>query len=70
MMAAMGVLPLPNGCVETLKDDLFQRFKIEVPIIPWHGSSNRLIRVSAQLYNTPTDYDVLARALVKLLTEE
>jgi isopenicillin-N epimerase len=70
MIGAMAVLGLPNGCVETFKDALFQRFQIEVPIIPWHSSFNRLIRISAQLYNTPTDYDVLAKALVKLLAEE
>jgi isopenicillin-N epimerase len=70
MIGAMAVLPLLPGCVESLKDALYQRFSIEVPIIPWGGSSGRLIRVSAQLYNTPTDYDVLARALVTLLAEE
>jgi isopenicillin-N epimerase len=70
MIGAMAVLPLRPGCVESLKDALYQRFSIEVPIIPWGGSSGRLIRVSAQLYNTPTDYDVLARALVTLLAEE
>jgi isopenicillin-N epimerase len=70
MIGAMAVLPLPNGNVESLKNQLFEQFSIEVPIIPWVGLSNRLIRISAQLYNTPTDYDVLARALVTLLAEE
>jgi isopenicillin-N epimerase len=70
MIGAMAVLPLPPGNVESLKNDLFEQFSIEVPIIPWQGLSDRLIRISAQLYNTPTDYDVLARALVTLLAEE
>jgi isopenicillin-N epimerase len=70
MIGAMAVLPLPQGRVESLKDALYERYSVEVPIIPWGGSSGRLIRISAQLYNTPTDYDVLARALVRLLVEE
>jgi isopenicillin-N epimerase len=70
MIGAMAVLSLPSGCVESLKNELFERFRVEVPIIPWVGLSDRLIRISAQLYNTLTDYDVLARALVTLLAEE
>jgi isopenicillin-N epimerase len=70
MIGAMAVLALPSGGVESLKNDIFERFSVEVPIIPWVGLSDRLIRISAQLYNTRTDYDVLARALVTLLAEE
>jgi isopenicillin-N epimerase len=70
MVGSMATLPLPNGAAESLQIALFQRFQIEVPIIPWQGSVDRLIRISAQLYNTQTDYDVLARALVTLLSEE
>jgi isopenicillin-N epimerase len=70
MIGSMAVLPLPNGAAEPLQTKLFQQFQIEVPIVPWPGPNHRLIRVSAQLYNTPTDYDVLARALVQLLSEE
>jgi isopenicillin-N epimerase len=70
MIGAMAVLSLPQGRVESLKDALYERYSVEVPIVPWGDSSGRLIRISAQLYNTPTDYDVLARALVRLLIEE
>jgi isopenicillin-N epimerase len=70
MVGAMATLPLPNGAAESLQLALFQQFQIEVPIIPWQGKCDRLIRISAQLYNTQTDYDVLARALVTLLSEE
>jgi isopenicillin-N epimerase len=69
MLGAMATLPLSDGLVEPLHKALLHRFKIEVPIIPWHGFPNRLIRISAQLYNTLADYDDLARALVKLLAE-
>lgn len=70
LIGSMAVIPLPLGSAEQLQTDLFQRFQIEVPVTPWQGSVNRLIRVSAQIYNTLTDYDVLAGALVELLAEQ
>ncbi|HEY9639352.1 MAG TPA: aminotransferase class V-fold PLP-dependent enzyme [Coleofasciculaceae cyanobacterium] len=70
MMAAMAVVPLPNGCASRLQADLFSQHHIEVPVNAWHGLSNRLIRVSAQLYNTQSDYDGLIKALLALLAEE
>ncbi|GAB4379027.1 MAG: aminotransferase class V-fold PLP-dependent enzyme [Elainellaceae cyanobacterium] len=70
MIGSMAVIPLPDGSVELLKDQLFQQFQIEVPVIPWIDPCNRLLRISAQIYNTPTDYDVLARALLQLLAAE
>ncbi len=70
MIGSMAAVPLPGGCVETLYDALFHRYQIEVPIIPWHPAPNRLLRVSAQLYNTLAEYDQLASALVTLLADE
>lgn len=49
-----------------LQDVLFERFKIEVPIIPWSDPFNQILRVSAQLYNTPEQYHKLAQALIML----
>jgi isopenicillin-N epimerase len=69
MLGSMAVIPLSNGLAEPLQHALFHRFHIEVPIVPWHGTPNRLVRVSAQLYNTMADYDELAHALVKLLAD-
>jgi isopenicillin-N epimerase len=69
MIGSMAVISLPNRLPEALQSELFHRFKIEVPVVPWHGSPKRLIRVSAQLYNTLADYDDLAAALVTLLAE-
>jgi hypothetical protein len=55
---------------------LWDEDRIEVPITPWPvpaaldaGASTRadLIRVSAQLYNGPDDYDALAAALRRRL---
>ncbi len=70
LIGAMAVLPLPNGSNEALQNRLFHDFQIEVPIVPWHGLPNRWIRISAQIYNQPADYDVLAEALVTALAEE
>jgi isopenicillin-N epimerase len=52
-----------------LQDVLFERFNIEVPVIPWSVPFKQMLRVSAQLYNTPEQYAYLARALLKLLSD-
>ncbi len=69
MIGSMAVVPLPNGSAERLQASLFRQH-IEVPIIPWQGFTNRLIRVSAQIYNTLADYDVLTEAMLLLIKEE
>jgi isopenicillin-N epimerase len=61
------VPPLPPHYLDPLHLDLFARFKIEVPIMPWPAWPARLIRVSAQAYNTRAQYDRLASALRSLL---
>jgi len=73
MIGSMASLPLPDGTGEVtpldgdpLQEVLFERFHIEVPIIPWPGPPKRLIRVSAQLYNTLSEYEQLAYALRRL----
>ena len=55
-------LPPSTGRIDSLQDRLFQDFQIEVPIFPWYAP-RRLLRVSAQLYNTLEDYQKLDRAL-------
>ncbi|HEY9628689.1 MAG TPA: aminotransferase class V-fold PLP-dependent enzyme [Coleofasciculaceae cyanobacterium] len=69
MIGSMAVVPLPNGSAEHLQNLLFQQ-RIEVPVIPWQNPTNRLIRISAQIYNTPADYDVLTKVMLTLLQEE
>ena len=56
---------------------LMERHRIQVPIGPWPSAwtpgrdgsapSGRLLRLSAQLYNTLTDYELLAEGLAELL---
>ena len=52
-----------------LQDVLFERFNIEVPVIPWTAPLSQMVRVSAQLYNTRSQYEYLGRALMTLLSE-
>jgi isopenicillin-N epimerase len=67
-------LPLPDfvpeaseGIFHPLQSALWERFRIEAPIVNWHG--HRFIRVSCHLYNDPGDIDRLADALSQLLNE-
>lgn len=57
------LLPAVDG--RALQRELFERWRIEVPVIPWNGRS--LLRVSVQGYNTARDLDGLAEALASAL---
>jgi isopenicillin-N epimerase len=72
MIGSLASVPLPPGTnaavvsplyADPLQQELLDRWKIEVPVIPWPASPRRLIRISAQLYNSPDQYDSLASAL-------
>jgi isopenicillin-N epimerase len=74
MLGSMAAVPLPDGKPfvpslygEPLQDALFFEHAIEVPIHPWPRQPKRVLRVSAQLYNTIEDYEKLANALTELL---
>jgi isopenicillin-N epimerase len=75
MLGSMAAVPLPDGSADTapslygdpLQDVLFERFAIEVPVVPWPGPPKRVLRISAQLYNQAEEYEVLANALRTLL---
>ena len=68
MIGSMAVIPLPEtwNIQPTLQEQLWQQFKIEVPVIPWQNGTQHLIRISAQIYNTLPQYEYLAQALLKL----
>jgi isopenicillin-N epimerase len=66
MLGAMVTLPLPAGS-EPLADELLLQDRIEVPIFPWPTADDRCLRVTAQLYNTPEQYERLAQALARRL---
>ena len=65
--AAAGELPVPPIFEYPLQDRLRVQHGIEVPIMPWPSPPNRLVRISAQLYNSLPQYESLAKALVQEL---
>ncbi len=75
MLGSMAAVPVPDGKPgdessvfgDPLQDELFNQFRIEVPVMPWPSPPKRLLRVSAQLYNTVDEYSKLAAALGRLL---
>jgi isopenicillin-N epimerase len=71
MIGSLAAVPLPDGIIgkpsphfgDALQDELFHEHHIEVPVFPWPAPPKRVIRVSAQLYNTRDQYELLARVL-------
>ena len=47
--------------------ELLERFGIEVPLYQWPALPRRLLRMSAQVYNSPGQYERLAEALRAVL---
>jgi isopenicillin-N epimerase len=77
MLGSMAALPIWDGSpppptssltVDPQQIALFERFGVEVPIVPWPRPPKRLIRVSAQIYNDLSDYDRLAVAVREMMT--
>ena len=64
--AQMIAMPLPPHVnLQNLKQDLYDKYRVEVPLIDWNGK--KLIRVSIQAYNTIGDVSILEDALKNLL---
>ncbi len=73
MIGALAAVPLSDGAdanpprsplyLDPLQDRLLAQYRIEVPVIPWPAPPKRLLRVSAQLYNSLPQYERLAEAL-------
>lgn len=70
MVGSLAVVTLSAGDYQPLQDALWERYQIEVPIVPYPTTNHRLVRISAQLYNNPEHYEGLAKALRMLLDEE
>ena len=60
----MASIPLSDGNAEALGRRLYDEHRIEVPVFPWPVPPRRVVRLSAQLYNTEDDMRALARALL------
>lgn len=85
MLSALSTIPLPRHDPDraarlaarpslyhdALQDILIRRWRIQVPV--WStppGSPNRVVRISAQIYNTRAQYEHLAAALLAELQAE
>jgi isopenicillin-N epimerase len=77
MIGSLASFPLPNGesaeppksplYCDPLQELLLAQHRIEVPVIPWPRPPNRLLRISAQIYNTREQYALVAEALKSAL---
>ena len=78
MLGSMAAVPLPDGTAQEapwlvgdpLQDALLFEHDIEVPINIWPYPPKRVLRVSAQLYNSIDEYEKLAAALDELLPRD
>lgn len=52
---------------DSWQDELMANHRIEVPIHPWPELPKRLVRISAQLYNSSPQYELLARGIKDLI---
>lgn len=57
------VMARPSRYHDALHDALLDRHRIQVPVWSVPGDPRRIIRITAQLYNSPEQYEYLAQAL-------
>ena len=73
MIGALAAVPLPDGAApppparDPAQVALFELFRIEAPVMAWPASPRRLLRISAQIYNSTKEYERLAEALPAVL---
>jgi len=81
MLGSMAAVPLPGiaatfAATRTLQAALFDEDRIEVPVYPFPvpaalpaggAQSTAILRVSAQRYNRPEEYEALAASLARRL---
>jgi isopenicillin-N epimerase len=78
MIGSLAAIVLPDGQTteimwrrpDPIQTRLYDDWHIEVPVMSWPAAPKRLIRLSAQLYNSPDHYVRLAEALTKELAAE
>jgi isopenicillin-N epimerase len=70
-LPASSRFPIPENAhafgANPLHDALLRDHRIEAPLLLDPAGKTRLVRVSAQLYNSRADYERLAEALLALL---
>lgn len=78
MVGALASIILPDGPTteigwrrpDPLQRRLYDGWGIEVPVMSWPAAPRRLVRISAQLYNRPADFERLAVGLRQELAAE
>jgi isopenicillin-N epimerase len=77
MIGSLVTIPLPDAkrpptvlFLDPLQEELWQEYRIEIPLQNWGGLPRRQIRLSAALYNRIEEYHRLAEALESLLARE
>jgi isopenicillin-N epimerase len=74
MLGSMATLPLPapfqkrppSGKIDREQLRLYDEFGIELPFMRIGNPEHRYFRISAQVYNTPADFEYLASALQRI----
>lgn len=76
-IGSLAAVPIPDAPPDALprlpfneyplQDALRTRHGIEVPVISWPAPPRRVLRISAQLYNSLPQYELLAKALIQEL---
>jgi isopenicillin-N epimerase len=79
-VGSLASIPLPDAKPDAwprlpwneypLQKRLWTNHRIEVQIIPWPAAPKRLLRISAQLYNSLPQYESLAKALLQELRKD
>ncbi|MGJ5672736.1 MAG: aminotransferase class V-fold PLP-dependent enzyme [Nostochopsis sp.] len=71
MIGSMAIVPMPivleNRNFLSIRDELFDRFNIQVQVVPWEETPKLLVRISAQIYNTIEEYEYLGKAIAQLI---
>ena len=78
LIGSLAAVPIPAGAKtpfaekedsprDLMHDLLFEEYRIEVPVYFWPAPPQRLVRISAQAYNTEEQYKYLAQALKEIL---
>jgi isopenicillin-N epimerase len=64
---SLGPPPAPGSLYDPLQRTLYERHRVEAPVFTFPAHPRRLVRVSAQLYNSRAQIELLARSLVDSL---
>jgi isopenicillin-N epimerase len=78
LIGSLAAVPIPAGAKmpfaekedfprDPMHDLLFEEYRIEIPVGFWPAPPQRLVRISAQAYNTEEQYKRLAEALREIL---